>query len=174
MKCRVKLGGGQTTVEMDPQISAAVSTVLFGFVFPMSYESPLPFYCSPGESSTQDIGCNQPIHENMLEDIEVEELELEEEGEGMALPASKKRKHVVRNSLAPEMVEALICSEDWLRSSSSSVDLMEEEGEPIPFLKKQYYETVEALYKDGKVMWPLDGAELGELERTHSSDHDES
>ncbi|KAG6436596.1 hypothetical protein SASPL_101497 [Salvia splendens] len=31
-----------------------------------------------------------------------------------------------RNSLALEMVEALICSEDWLRSSSSSTDLMEE------------------------------------------------
>ncbi|KAG6401263.1 hypothetical protein SASPL_138114 [Salvia splendens] len=59
-------------------------------------------------------------------------------------------------------------------SNSSSADLMEEEGEPIPFLKKQYYETVEALHKDGKVTWPLDGAELGELERTHSSDHDES
>ncbi|KAG6433040.1 hypothetical protein SASPL_104645 [Salvia splendens] len=57
-----------------------------------------------------------------------------------------------RNSLAPEMVEAFICSEDWLRSSS----------------------TVEALYKDGKLTWPLDGAEFGELERTHSSDHDES
>ncbi|KAG6406250.1 hypothetical protein SASPL_133849 [Salvia splendens] len=36
-------------------------------------------------------------------------------------------------------------------SSSSSADLMEEEGEPIPFLKKLYYETVEALHKDGKV-----------------------
>ncbi|KAG6427468.1 hypothetical protein SASPL_111713 [Salvia splendens] len=81
---------------------------------------------------------------------------------------------IFRNSLASEMVEALICSEEWLRSSSSSADLMEEEGEPIPFLKKQYYETVEALHKDGKVTWPLDGAELGELERTHSSDHDES
>ncbi|KAG6433441.1 hypothetical protein SASPL_105055 [Salvia splendens] len=79
-----------------------------------------------------------------------------------------------RNSLAPEMVEALICSEDRLRSSSSSADLMEEEGEPIPFLRKQYYEMVEALHKDGKVMWPLDGTDLGELERTHSSDHDES
>ncbi|KAG6389441.1 hypothetical protein SASPL_150909 [Salvia splendens] len=48
---------------------------------------------------------------------------------------------IFRNSLAPEMVGAFICSEDWLRSSSSSADLMEEEGEPIPFLKKQYYES---------------------------------
>ncbi|KAG6406251.1 hypothetical protein SASPL_133850 [Salvia splendens] len=56
---------------------------------------------SISESSTQDIGSNQPIHENMLEDIEVEELELEgeEEGEGMAPPASKKRKHVVRSDI---------------------------------------------------------------------------
>ncbi|KAG6424930.1 hypothetical protein SASPL_115353 [Salvia splendens] len=81
---------------------------------------------------------------------------------------------IFRNSLAPEMVKALICSKDWLRSSSSSADLMEEEGEPIPFLRKQYFETVEALHKDGKVTWPLDDAELGELERTYSSDHDES
>ncbi|KAG6395288.1 hypothetical protein SASPL_145930 [Salvia splendens] len=80
-----------------------------------------------------------------------------------------------RNSLAPEMVEALICSEDWLRSSSSSIDLMEEEGEPIPFLRKQYYDTMEALHKDGKVTWPLDDADTNtELERTYSSDPDQS
>ena len=47
---------------------------------------------------------------------------------------------IFRNSLALEMVEALVCSEDWLRSSSSSADLMEE-GEPIPFLQKKYYES---------------------------------
>ncbi|KAG6389491.1 hypothetical protein SASPL_150959 [Salvia splendens] len=82
---------------------------------------------------------------------------------------------IFRNSLAPEMVEALICSEDWLRSSSSSADFMEEEGEPIPFLKNNTMKvTVGALHKDGKVMWPLDDAESGELERTYSSGHDES
>ncbi|KAG6424261.1 hypothetical protein SASPL_114676 [Salvia splendens] len=32
---------------------------------------------SNSESFTQDIGSNQPIHDNMLEDIEVEELGLE-------------------------------------------------------------------------------------------------
>ena len=48
---------------------------------------------------------------------------------------------IFRNSLALEMVEALVCSEDWLRSSSSSADLMEEEGEPILFLQKQYHES---------------------------------
>ena len=48
---------------------------------------------------------------------------------------------IFRNSLAPEMVEALICSEDWLRSSSSYADLMEEEGEPISFMQKQYHES---------------------------------
>ncbi|KAG6437108.1 hypothetical protein SASPL_102018 [Salvia splendens] len=79
------------------------------------------------------------------------------------------------NSLAPEMVEALICSEDWLRSSSSSTDLMEEEGEPIPFLRKQFYDMMEALHKDGKVTWPLDDADTNtELERTYSSDPDQS
>ncbi|KAG6433340.1 hypothetical protein SASPL_104950 [Salvia splendens] len=44
-----------------------------------------------------------------------------------------------RYSLAPEMVEALICSEDWLRSCSSSADLMEEGENTI--LRKQYYES---------------------------------
>ncbi|KAG6424929.1 hypothetical protein SASPL_115352 [Salvia splendens] len=38
----------------------------------------------------------------MLEDIEVEELGLEGEGEGMAPPASRKRKHVVRSDIWKE------------------------------------------------------------------------
>ncbi|KAG6430686.1 hypothetical protein SASPL_108758 [Salvia splendens] len=63
----------------------------------------------------------------------------------------------ILSEMAKDILAILISH--WLRSSSSSVDLMEEEGEPISFLRKQYYETVEALHKDGKVTWPLDNAD---------------
>ncbi|KAG6436805.1 hypothetical protein SASPL_101707 [Salvia splendens] len=117
-------------------------------------------------------GISYPILSEMAKDILA--IPISSVASESAFSMGGRMLSIFINSLAPEMVEALMCSEDWLRSSSSSTDLMEEEGEPIPFLKKQYYETVEALHKDGKVTWPLDGAELGELERTHSSDHDES
>ncbi|XP_047964675.1 zinc finger BED domain-containing protein RICESLEEPER 4-like [Salvia hispanica] len=56
---------------------------------------------SNSESCTQDLGSNQPIDDNILEDIEIEEpgLEREEEGEEIVPSASKKRKQVVRSAI---------------------------------------------------------------------------
>ena len=42
------------------------------------------------------------------------------------------------------------------------------------FFNSLFFNSGWGTRKDGKVTWPLDDAELGELERTCSSDHDES
>ena len=44
------------------------------------------------------------------------------------------------------------------------------------FYNSLFFTAVETLHKDGKVTWPLDdaNAELGELKRTYSSDHDQN